>query len=566
MRKGTVPFLLEVAAAGATGVAMYVAVTGPLRIDLPAGALSVRTPARPILAALILITVRALWDRRSSRADGTTLAAVVSHRAARTALAGMVVAGVAGWFTFLSTTCGGADSYGYVSAADRLLAGQLVDVEPLAAILPFERGIDAATPLGFVASGRTAAASVPAYPLGLPALMAVGRLAAGPLGPFLVPPLMGLVLLVAVCAIARDWYGDADITRLTCALVAVNPLVFTYAIQPMSDVPAAACAAVAMAGLSRPRRWPVLSGVAAALSLLIRPALAPMAVAIAIVPLAMSGWRGWKDTARCLAPITVAVVVQAWTQWYFYGDALASGYGSVASLFSVERAWFNARSYGYWSLRAIGPVAIGAFAIGLGVSGRLPRVAVLLVALSVGGPYLFYRPYDHWETLRFLLPIIVVGAIVAAAGLMTVARAVAGASFGAAPAALVAVLTASMWVAWISTNHVLTMPASEARHRVAADLVAETTPETAVVLALQHTGSLRYYARRQTVNWDRIPQGAFDATVAALEAAGHPVFLMLDSIDERTMFEARHGAVLDRGTWLPNGQRGNVQLFQSSPP
>ena len=84
-----------------------------------------------------------------------------------------------------------------------------------------------------------------------------------------------------------------------------------------------------------------------------------------------------------------------------------------------------------------------------------------------------------------------------------------------------------------------------------------------MILALQHTGSLRYYARRQTVNWDRIPSGSFDATVQALETGGHTVYLMLDSEAERAMFEARHGAVVDRERWLPNGQRGNVQLFQA---
>jgi hypothetical protein len=29
------------------------------------------------------------------------------------------------------------------------------------------------------------------------------------------------------------------------------------------------------------------------------------------------------------------------------------------------------------------------------------------------------------------------------------------------------------------------------------------------------------------------------------------------------MFDARHGPVIDRESWLPNGQRGNVQLFEA---
>jgi hypothetical protein len=519
----------------------------------------VRTPTRPLLLAALIIATYAWYSRRSAT-DSLPRPHAIASITARAVLAGLVIAGVAGWWTFLSPTCGGADSYGYVSAADRIVDGHLVELEPLAGVLPFDRGIDAATPLGYVASGRTANASVPAYPLGLPALMAIARLA-GPLGPFVVAPLMGLLLLAATCSVARSWYADSDTTRLTCAFVALNPLVFTYAIQPMSDVPAAAAALVAIAALARRIRWPWVAGCAAALALLIRPALAPMALAIAVIPVALSGWRAWKDSSRCLIVLATAVLVQAWSQWYLYGTPFGSGYGGVGGLFSITHAWGNLRSYGYWSARSLGPAWLGAVAIGFAIGGSGPRRVMTLIALSVAAPYLFYRPYDHWETLRFLLPMLVVASVLAAAGVMTITRAVVRAPFPSLAVALLAVVTAASWMAWLSSNHVFTLQASEARHRIAADLAIETTAEDAVILALQHTGNLRYYAHRQTVNWDRIPPGQFDASVAALQRHGHHVYLMLDSVAEREMFEAKHGAVVDREGWLPNGQRGNIQLF-----
>jgi hypothetical protein len=555
--KGSVPFFWG--AAAAVGVALYVGASGPLRIEIGGVPLSVRTPTRPLLVAVLIIAAHAWYSRRSA-ADPSPFSHVIASITARAVLAGLVFAGVAGWWTFLSSTCGGADSYGYVSAADRILNGHLVEPEPLAAVLPFERGIDAATPLGYVASGRIANASVPAYPLGLPAVMAVARLA-GPLGPFVVAPVMGLLLLAATCSITRAWYDDTDTTQLACAFVALNPLVFTYAIQPMSDVPAAAAALAAIAALVRPIRRPWLAGCAAALALLMRPALAPMALTIALIPAVLSGWRAWNDSARCLIVLAAGVLFQVWSQWYLYGDAFGSGYGGVGGLFSIEHVWGNLRSYGYWSVRSLGPVWLGAVALGLAIGGRGARRVMILMAVSVGAPYLFYRPYDHWETLRFLLPILVVASILAAAGVMTVPRAIAGVPFASLAAALIALVTAASWVAWLSSNHVFTLQTSEARHRVAAELAAETTPEDAVILALQHTGNLRYYAHRQTVNWDRIPPGRFDASVAALRHDGHPVYLMLDSLGERVMFEAKHGAVVDREGWLPNGQRGNIQLF-----
>jgi hypothetical protein len=47
-----------------------------------------------------------------------------------------------------------------------------------------------------------------------------------------------------------------------------------------------------------------------------------------------------------------------------------------------------------------------------------------------------------------------------------------------------------------------------------------------VILALQHSGSLRYYARRQTLNWDRIPGGWLAETTRTIQAAGYPVYLI----------------------------------------
>jgi len=53
--------------------------------------------------------------------------------------------------------CGGLDSYGYVSAAQALAAGQVVRPQDMVAWLPFDRAIDAATPLGWIAAPSGAA-------------------------------------------------------------------------------------------------------------------------------------------------------------------------------------------------------------------------------------------------------------------------------------------------------------------------------------------------------------------------------------------------------------------------
>jgi hypothetical protein len=563
MKRPSLLFACECAGGLAAGLAFHVAHAGAFRLELFGLGLGVRGAVRPMLLALAFLALR-IWVGRRSDADARAPRRLASALPASRMICGaLIVAGAVGWWHFLSATCGGADSYGYVSAADRILAGRLVESEPLATVLPFPDGLAAATPLGYVGSGRVANASVPAYPLGLPALMAIFRAAIGPIGPFVVAPIAAVVLVAAAFAIARTWYGDLETSWLATALVAVNPVVFTYAIQPMSDVPAAAASLVAVAALTPINPWPIAGGIAGAVALLIRPALAPFVAALVLVPMLVGGVRSWRVSARYAAVIGAAIVLQGWTQSYLYGDALASGYGSIAALFSVERAAFNARSYAYWGVRALGPAWVGAMLVGLASSPRMPRWTFALACGAIGLPYLFYRPYDHWETLRFLLPAIVIGTIVAASGLIDTARRFAGANLGPLVAALVAVAIAASSVSWLRSYQVFTMPAHEARHRLAADLVAETTPENAVVLALQHTGNIRYYAHRQTVNWDRIPSGSFDAAVSALRAHRFPVYLMLDSEEERVMFEARHGHVVDTEGWLPNGQRRNVQLFEA---
>jgi hypothetical protein len=549
---------LDVLSATLAGAALAAACVGPLGFEWLDTPLSIRTLWRPIGGAVLLLALRVWLVRGVLRAE---LAGLLS----RASLGSILAAGAVGWFAFLSPTCGGADSYGYVSAADRLLAGEIVQREVLAEAMPFADGIAAACPLGYVPSGRVADSSVPAYPLGLSGLMAAARFSLGRTGPFVVAPLMGLVLLWSTYRAAHAWSGDREPALAAAALTATNPVVFTYSIQPMSDVPAAALTMTAVALLAGPPPRPFAAGIAAGAAVLIRPALAPAEIALAALAW-MAGSEGRaarRGVAWYLAPVMAAGLTQASIQSYLYGDPLVTGYGTMDILFSSEHVAANAVSYAYWTTRALGPAWLGALAIGLVAGERRLRATTLLLAAAVVPPYLVYRPYDHWETLRFLMPVIVVATIAAAAGLVAVARRVAAAQVRGA---LIVALSGGLawgWASWLSTHQVFSLPAHEARYRLAGEWIARTTPAGAVVLALQHGGSLRYYGARQTINWERIPTGSFDATVRALRARGHPVFLLLDSQEERAILDARHPTALGSGRWLPVGQVRDMQLHEA---
>jgi hypothetical protein len=516
--------------------------------------LSVRNLSRPLLLAALLLAARAWLDTGPQRLTRALVAA------SRVLLGSVLSAAVLGWVTFLSTTCGGADSYGYVSAADRLLSGSLVQVEPLAHILPFPDAITAATPLGYTPSPRVADASVPIYPLGLPALMAAATMVAEASGPFAVAPLSGLLLLVGVYLVAFYASRDRLLALTAAALTSMHPVVFTYSIQPMSDVPAAAFFLLAVAGLLRQPDKPLLAGIAAAMCLLVRPALTPALVALLVIPIITERRIAYRRALWYAMPVGCGVAIQGGLQWYLYGHPLANGYADMGTLFSIDRVGTNARSHLYWAWRSLGPVFLGSAVVGLVMLPAAARATVIVVTAAVTAPYLAYRTFDHWETLRFLLPALVLLTVPAAAGLLSVARLVAGPAGGALISAAVVLFLAYSWTGWLRTSNVFTMPDHETRYRLAGELVRQTTPSNAVVLAQLHSGSIRYYSRRSSVNWERIPAGALPATLAAMHRSGSAVYLLIDGEEEHLEFEQRHGSV---ATWLPVGQRRTVQLLEA---
>jgi hypothetical protein len=554
LRRPEAGAVLEALAAIAAGVVLARLVAGPLRFDVLGISVSMRSVARPLIVAAVLLVVRLGFfmppDRVANAFESVT----------RVVFGAVLCGGVLGWMSFLSMTCGGADSYGYVSAAERILYKAVVQEEPLTNVLPFAEAISATTPLGYTPSTQVPGASVPVYPLGLPALMAASIALAGRNGPFFVAPLMGLVLLGAVYVSALVLTRDRLVALLTTALTAVNPVVFTYAIQPMSDVPAAAFFAIALALLVRDPSRPWLAGAAGAVCLLIRPALAPAVVLLIAVPYLVHR-RFHAPTAVAYAvPVACGITVQLLLQWHLYGHPLANGYADMGTLFSIDRAATNIRSHSYWAWRALGPIFAGATAIGFFAVSRSTRMIVAMVLIGVAAPHVVYRTFDHWETLRFLLPALVVLTIPAAAGVLTVCRQAAGSRAGLLLSSAVVLMIAAGWASWLREQAVFVMPEHETRYRLAGELVTHTTPPDAVILAALHSGSIRYYANRPSVNWERIPEGALPATIAALRGAAHPVYLLLDSDEERAMFEAKHGSL---AAWLPGGQRRNVQLLEA---
>ena len=545
-------------AAALVGVAMLAGWSGGWRVDLFGFDISVRTVWRPLLVGVALLAGHAFRRR-----DGAVSIAEFSTSAARVIVGGLLVAGVLGWVTYLSPYAGGSDSYGSVSAADRRRGGLLIQHEPMADVLPAEAAV-AATTLGYVQAGRTADASVPAFPLGLPVQMALAATVFGARAMFYVPLALGIVLVATSYWIALRITRDRTAAIAAAATVSMHPIVFAYAIQAMSDVPAAGWYLLAGA-LLMSERVPsaALAGLSASAALLTRPALVPGVLALLLIPIA-----GGKSRAARVAVyaslVAAAIGVQGWTQWYLYGSPLGNGYGTFEELFAVRFIWPNVRSYTYWTIVMHGAIWIVALARGVFVA-RDRSTRALLLASFAGAivPYAVYRTYDHWETLRFVLPLLAMLTIVAVVGAFQIAGRYAPPHVATWLGVGLTIAMAATWARWLEHEQVFDLARVEERYQRAGELVARVTPENAVVLSSLHSGSLRYYAKRQTVDWARIPPDALDAAVTALESHGHPVYLMFDGQQEQQLFEARHGNVINRQRWLPAGQRRDLRLYEA---
>ena len=176
-------------------------------------------------------------------------------------------------------------------------------------------------------------------------------------------------------------------------------------------------------------------------------------------------------------------------------------------------------------------------------------------------PYLFYLPFDHWETLRFLLPGLVPLTVVAASGVALLAKMQRASWVSTLMVAVLMAITIAPSERLLRTSSAWDIAAIEARYPLAGDWINLNTPPSSVVLANQHSGSLRYYGKRQTLRWDFIAPEQLVTTVRELQAHGAPVYVALEG-DEVPMFTQRFAGVIDQLVVDPIGRIRNVSFLR----
>jgi hypothetical protein len=470
---------------------------------------------------------------------------------------------------------GGSDVYGYVSQAHLWATGRLSIEQPFVHEVPWPFAADALTPLGYRPAPHRAAAIVPAYSPGLPMVMAVFERVGGRDGVFYVVPVLGGLAVWATYLMGASLAGRT-VGLSAAVLLATSPTFLIQLVIPMSDVPATAWWALALALLLSERRSAALaSGLAVGAAILTRPNLVPLAV----LPGGLLAWRAGRErsftglaaqrTLLFAAGAIPACVIVAIINARLYGSPLSSGYGSLRDLYGWTNLLPNLARYPRWLLETQTAVVLLALIAPFAVKARDPHgnrgfepraVAVtwMLFVVVVFISYFFYLQFDAWFWLRFMLPAFPPLFALTAIGIVTLLTPLRR------QLRLVVTATVIGGLAWHGVTcardrGVFDIKENERRTVALCEYIASALPSRAAFLSMQHSGSIRYYAQRLTVRYDWIPQDRLEDVISDLRHLGYYPYIVLEDWEEaqfRARFQGRNAlAALD---WPPVARVDNT--------
>jgi hypothetical protein len=406
--------------------------------------------------------------------------------------------------------------------------------------------------------------------------MAVPHALAGTAGAVMVVILSAGVAVAAAGALAWRIGGGAA-ALIASSLAATSPTLLYQAFQPMSDVPVTA--AWTLCWLLIAKGAPARAGPAAAIATLIRPNLAPLAAVPWLVAMSRGDRAGWRGRAlRFAVPVALAGGAVALLQWRWYGSPLTSGYGSAGELFAVSNVVPNAALYAAWLweaepalvLAAVvamacaswgyvrsrpGQTAIAGSDADRGADARL-GVGLLCFAAGIALAYSTYAVFEVWSYVRFLLPGIAAIAVLIGSAFSHALRSLS--CWRGVAAIVIVTIASSMALQTARRLGVFQIAEATSRAREAGGQLAGRLPPTAVLLAGEQSGSMRYMTGRPVVRWDGLDATSLRAVLAALDAHGLEPWWVLDQFEEsrvRTRFAGVPEAALD---WRPEVEAGQL--------
>jgi Dolichyl-phosphate-mannose-protein mannosyltransferase len=539
-------------AAAAAALAAWAFLTGGFRVHVFGVPLSVRGADRAAFIALACAIIgTSLHDGLQRRLwTGVEVVGRIPVLPTLAALAAAFVlwAGV----TFGTRATGGADVYGYVSQAALWRKGDLRIHQDFVASIPWPNAEWSFSPLGYRPAGNYTI--VPTYPPGLPLLMVAFSFVLGDVGVYAVPWVSGTGLVLLTYALGTRLSGP--VVGTTAALsVAVSPIVLMMTFSAMSDVPVAAWWMMALLlAAHQTRTGAAAAGIAAGMAVLIRPNLVPLGMVPFVVAVGRPT-RGqphwlWRAAFFALAFVPFPLFI-GWLFNDLYGSPFTSGYGDNSALFAWVHVPINLRRYPQWILESQGPFVflfLLAPVFLLRRDGRTHlRASFLAFTALLFICYLPYLPFDAWWWTRFLLPAYPLMFILAAEVVWLGAE-----RFGKRTRTAAVLLFALVMVYYGGTHsyhwRVYRVGHGEQRYAEIGRHVDRTLPKNAVVIAMQHSGTVRYYSDRLTVRYDYIDANWLDRAIDHLLRAGFEPFFLLDNWEVPVVREKfasqRHGALV----------------------
>lgn len=526
---------------------------------------SMRDATRPAVLGLL---TGAIWvwyrDRDSSSLSWDRLPEW-SRRLALAVAAISICVGIR-WGIFVA---GGADAYGYVSQAHLWATGHLTVAEPLSKLEPsLGPGV---APLGYrLATIR--GSIVPTYPVGLPLMMAAASTIAGPTAMYLVVPVLGGVAVWLTFLLGTRIAGPrAGVIAAT--LFACSPIFLLQLLEPMSDVPVTAWWLASLFLALDEDDWTAfLAGGAAAVALLTRPNLLPLAILTGCFTLKRHQARRALFYVIGVVPGCIAIAL---VNRSLYGSVTGTGYGPVDALFRVSNLGANIQHYSTWLYQLHSPfIFVGLLSPLLiaGVVGRyrpdktFPSARAVWVLLSFSGAlfacYAFYIPYDTWPFARFLLPAVPLLLILSSAVATAVASRLPPRTRGA-----VTVMMFGLLACWSVKKayelHVFQVQGSEQRYRVIGEYIDRELPSNSVVISVIESGSVRLYGHRATLRWDMLEPTQFENALGILRQSGYVPYLLIEE-QEESDFRGRFADATKYGhlNWRPMAEyRGYTRVL-----
>jgi hypothetical protein len=453
---------------------------------------------------------------------------------------------------------GGSDSHCYAGQARMFLEGRTSLAPPLAPPVPWPNAAATFAPSGFAPGPDPAGGSVPLCAAGLSVAMAASVRVAGEGALFAVVPLLGILAVWSTWLLGRRLAGPV-VGAASAVLVACSPVFLYQVVQPMSDVPAAALWTAALAtalGPDETRRPGVARALAAGLiagaAITMRPNLAPLAV----IPVLLA-WPSRAAAAAAAAGAIPGIGAVAILQAAIYGSPFRSGYGDLGQLFSLGYVTTNLANYPSWLAFAHTPVlALGVLAPAVAVRRRVAW-SLLAIVTGVFVAYLPYVPFTDWWYARFMLPAVPALIVLMVTVMERGARRLP-ARAGLAVLTAATIVLGGWWLERADDLAVFRVKGLEQKYLELGRL-ASRLPRTAIVLAAQPAGSVRYYARLPTLSWDAIDPAWFDRALAECRNRGLTPYLAVEAweLDAfRSRFRGRSPAAdLD---WPPRATLGNV--------